>query len=174
MITPTATDIEAIQALLGQEIEVYQAFEGYLDQKRQIVVKGDLDALTRIDTEMEKLLHRSKQLEADRVEALRRLGREGQTLKEFIASLAWPEAATQLETQRIELLGLIKKVQELSMANQTLLSLSIKIIEQSVGYIASVLSPSGVSYADPNTSRPAAAENAEAGYGVSTTISREA
>jgi flagellar biosynthesis/type III secretory pathway chaperone len=175
--TPASTnDIEDLKQNLDQEIAVHNELGEYLEQKRQAIIHRDLDALARIDTELERLTQNIGKLEQERMRLMFRMGRQSQTLREFIASLASTEDSTMLNRSREKLVSTTKEIKRMSHNNRDLLSQSIRLVEQSVRLIASLLAPEGAAYSKYSKGKQHGSQNGsnELSYWHSSTINREA
>ncbi len=172
----TRIDMEDFKSILNQEIQLYSAIENSLDEKKDIIIKGDLDRLAQIDNELEKLSERAHDLEKERLSTMVRMGKEGDTLNEFISSLQSGEDTIMLEHAREQLIKTTESIKQLSKTNRDLLTQSIHFIEQSVNVIASILSPNGASYGPHPTKRSELPDIRidKAYHNTASTISREA
>lgn len=153
MKTPTRIDMEDFKTILNDEIKVYNTMEKRLAQKKQVVVQGNLDELAKLDTELEQLTQRARDLEKERLAIMIRMGREGETLKEFIGSLQSGEDETILRQVQDKLVATTTEIRELSRTNRDLLTQSIRFVEQSVEVIAAMLAPEGAAYSNLRGSR---------------------
>jgi len=146
-------ELEAFKMLLNEEISLHQTIETRLEEKKQVIIKGDLDALTNLDDQLEELSRQALELEESRLAMMIQMGRDEVTLKEFIGSLRDENDTRLLEHAREQLVTTTQNIRELCRSNQDLISHSIRMIEQSVGFISSILSPGGASYTNPNDRR---------------------
>lgn len=168
--------MEDFKRVLNQEIEVHTDIEQLLAHKKETIVQGDLDTLAKLDTTLEKLTQRIRELEQERLALMVRMGNEGETLREFIDSLATGEDARLLAQAREKLVQATTEIKHLSQTNRDLLTQSIRFIEQSVDFIASILAPEGASYSNAPAGRRAVLDShREYGTGgVPSTISHNA
>lgn len=146
---PQAEELEAFKALLNEEIVLHQTIEQRLEEKKQIIIRGDLVALTDLDDQLEALSRQALELEESRLAMMIQMGRDDATLKEFIASLRDENDTRLLEHAREQLVTTTQNIRDLCRTNTDLITQSIRLIEQSVGFIASILAPGGASYANP-------------------------
>lgn len=174
MKPPRRIEMEDFKQILDQEIEIHTAMEQYLEQKKTAIIQGDLNTLMAIDDELEKMTQRIRELEKDRVALMVEMGREGETLKTFIASLESGEDSRILEEARTKLLHATQQIKSLSATNRDLLTQSIRFIEQSVNFIASILAPEGSSYTHLQPGRTTGESKPDPQCDIPSTISREA
>ncbi len=172
----TQVEIEDFKTVLDTEIAVYSKMERCLEHKKQIIIQGDLDALVKMDTEIENLHEQAQSLEKERLAIMVKMGREGETLKEFIASLETGENSHILEQTRSRLIQSVEGIKKLSHTNQDLLTQSISFIEQSINVIASILAPDGPSYNNIRVGNKKMADHNSSGEGqiIPSTICRDA
>jgi flagellar biosynthesis/type III secretory pathway chaperone len=175
MRTINRIEMEDFKRILNEEITLYSEMEQYLAQKKQIIIQGDLNRLVQVDDELEKLTQRAQDLEQERIALMVSMGREGDTLRDFIASLETGEDTHLLTHARSQLVEATESIKTLSLTNRDLLTQSIRFIEQSVGVIASILTPEGASYTNlKNSSATATESRRDNPYEIPSTISREA
>lgn len=176
MRTPNRIKMEDLKRILNEEIALYNRIEQHLAEKKQHIIQGNLEQLVQVDNELEKLSQQGKVLEQERLALMVSIGREGETLREFIASLESGEDSHLLNQARTRLIETTNSIKTLSKTNRDLLTQSIRFIEQSVNVIASILAPEGASYQDPRLTRQAQGDPSAIGnFSHSpSTISREA
>lgn len=175
MRSPSRIEIEEFKTILNEEIALYHDLELQLEQKKQILATNDLDALVRIDTEIEKLNERGRELEQKRLASMVRMGQGASTFREFIASLESGEDTLFLERARVQLTRSIEEIRKLSRANVDLLTQSIRFVEQSVETIASILAPESPAYSNPRIgNRSSTEKQLKETCGIPSTICREA
>ncbi len=162
MTTYTSEQMQAMKALLDEEITLYGQIETLLGEKKPLIVKGDLEALFQLDTQLEALTERARNLEQERLEMMNRMGQaRTQTLKDFITTVDHAQYKNAFGEARAQLTQSVENIQQLSQANQDLLTQSIRFIEQSVGVIAGMLAPPEPCYQQKSTSQRDLVNNPE-------------
>lgn len=176
MKTKSRIQMEDFKNALNQEIALYNSIERLLDQKRELIMQGDLETLVKIDNELEQLSQRARSLEQERLAIMVRMGRQGDTLREFIESLESGEDTQMLVHAREQLVKSVESIKNLSKTNRDLLTQSIRFIEQSISVIASILSPENPSYSDlrVNKGNQSDSTSTQNTLGISSTIIRDA
>jgi hypothetical protein len=175
MKTPTRIEMQDFKRLLDSEIELYNRIEVLMAEKKQAIVLGDLDKLIQLDNVIEQLTEHARDLEKERLALMVQMGRDGETLREFIDSLESGEDAVMLNHARAQLINTMDGIKRLSKSNRDLLTQSIRFIEQSIDVIASILAPKGPSYKDIRTSgRNASESELNERIGIPSTINCEA
>lgn len=159
MRVPNRIEMEDFKRLLNEEIEVYQTLEQCLDEKKQVIIRGDMDTLVAVDNQIERLTQQARDIEQKRLTLMVQMGREQETLREFINSLKHGEDTESLRHAREKLIRATEGIQRLSKTNHDLLTQSIRLIEQSVDFIASILSPEGPGYSHKRTLNKLTPEN---------------
>lgn len=124
---------------LDQQIEVHRALLGLSDQKREAIVKGDVDRLMQMTQQETKLVRLADQLEAQRAEAVQVYMRSRKmyvtgaitihTLSKIAVKLEEKEA---LSERRNTLLGLIDKIKQANELNRQLIRQSLAFIHYSL------------------------------------------
>lgn len=175
MRTPTRIEMEDFKHLLNQEITLHDGIEQCLKQKQEVIIQGDLATLATLDSTLENMTQQIRALEQERLALMVRMGREGETLREFIANLEHGEDAHVLDQARTQLIQVTNDIKSLSRSNRDLLTQSIRFIEQSVDFIASILAPEGASYTKTPTRRHPAGESGIESLSITpSTVSYEA
>lgn len=173
MNKPNRLQMEEFKTLLNQEITLHEEIETKLKDKKTTLVSGDLKQLADLDDQLEKLTERARNLEKERLRQMVVMGREGETLKQFIHTLNSGEDRQFLENARHRLVQTIESIQHQSRANRDLLTQSIHFIEQSVNVIASLLAPEATSY-NNRPGRPTRNNTMSIPMQGTSTISRDA
>ncbi|MBY0402758.1 MAG: flagellar protein FlgN, partial [Cyanobacteria bacterium] len=114
-------------------------------RKKEAIVHGDIETLSRVDQELVRLYQQNSELEHQRLSLMIQMGYQHKTLNEFIGCLEGNHAQIFKES-RIKLNRVLENVKDLNQQNQGLLQLSLKWIENSVETIARLLTPETVAY----------------------------
>ena len=175
MRPPTRIEMEDFKTILNHEIQVHNNIERYLSRKKDVIIKGDLDALTQVDNALESLTQQARELEKERLAIMVQMGREGETMKAFLKSLKTGEDTEILAHAREQLAVTTQEIKKLSLTNRDLLTQSIRFIEQSVEVIATMLAPEGSAYTNLRINRHGGPDTGMSKPGhVSSTINHNA
>lgn len=145
MAPPIRQDLDELKEILNEEIAFYTQVEEKMGLKKAYVIQGNVEELVRIDQEMIALTQKTTELEKKRIAVMIRMGREKQTLKEFIDCLDVQDIRPFREARQ-RLSRVVESVKDLNQQNQNLLKLSLRWIESSVETIARLLAPEGAAY----------------------------
>ncbi len=136
------TEILELEKILNQEIEAYSKLEEYITDKKNCLIKGDIEKIKTIDTELEKYNFAVEKLEEKR----NKIYPENLTLKEIIQRIENKEHAERISVLRIKIKNIALNIQKQHTINTELIKHSLKIIESSIISIANVLVPEGSAY----------------------------
>lgn len=139
-------EIKELEAVLNQEIEAYSKLEQYILDKKDSLIKGDIDKLKNIDFELEKYSNVVEKLELKRSEINSKTGNENLTLKEIINRIESEEQSQKLSNMRSKLKNLVSNIQKQNRINALLIDHSLKLVEHTVVSIANVLIPESSAY----------------------------
>lgn len=145
MSPPFRQDLDALKEILNEEIDFYTQIEEKMSRKKTVVIQGNVEELLRLDQEMIALGQRTAELEQRRIAVMIKMGRENQTLKDFIGGLDSTDMGP-FKDARKRLCRVVESVRDLNNQNQTLLKMSLRWIESSVETIAKLLVPEGAAY----------------------------
>jgi flagellar biosynthesis/type III secretory pathway chaperone len=131
-----ASLVEELVSILEDEEKIYQSFLEYGEQKRQILIDGDVPALEQLtgleqDASDQLLSYSNKQLHAlqDIATVLGKSG-EQMTVTRLIGCLdGQPDIQQRLLTARDKLLDTAGKVQVMNQQNEALLKQAIELTE---------------------------------------------
>lgn len=142
-------EIETLKTILTHQEAIYADVEDRIQQKRKVLIEGDVHQLAGIDQELATLGQQVTRLEQERLELLTRMGYADKPLSEVIARLP-VEEASHLRELRIRLRARIDNVRTANDQARSLLDLSIKWIEDTVEVIAKAVMPEATSYGQQN------------------------
>lgn len=174
MIKEQRIAMEDFKGILNEEIQVYNRVEKVLAEKKDIIIRGNVEELNRIDVQLEQLMQQAHHLEKSRLAVMLQFGRERESLRDFISSLEDDNDSRLLEQSRRQMIQVTQNIKSLSDTNRTLLTQSIRLIEQSVQIIASLLAPEGAAYSNPVAQKPLDERTVPIPALMSSTIIREA
>lgn len=135
-------EILELETLLQQEIDACSKLEGYIDDKRQYLVKGDIESIMSVDVELEKYNSALEKLE----EKKHQLYPEKSSLTEIIEGIQEKNQAARLNSLKNKLGGSLQNIQKQNNINAELIKHSLKVIEGSINSIVNVLVPESSSY----------------------------
>ncbi|MEF3305161.1 flagellar protein FlgN [Paenibacillus sp. GYB003] len=131
--------METILRTLDRQLEVHRLLLELSEQKRQVIVAGDVERLMQITQKEGKLVRLAEQLETERAEAVQAYMRSRnmyvtsaitiQTLSKIAVRLEEKQA---LAERREELLGLIGKLKQANDLNRQLIQQSLAFITYSL------------------------------------------
>lgn len=135
-------EIFELEKILNQEIEAYSKLEEYINGKKEYLIKGDIAKIKTVDIELEKYNGIIEKLEEKRKE----IYPANITLKEIIEKIENKEQADRISEQKNKIKRFVLNIQKLNKINIELLKHSLKMIENSIVFIANVLVPEGSAY----------------------------
>lgn len=135
-------DIMELEKILEQEIEACSKLEKYITDKKDFLVKGDIDGVMKTDNELEKYNSAIEKLEEKR----QQLYPDKSTLSEIIQTIEEKNRAKNIENLKDRLNEMLKKTQKQNDINAELIKHSLNIIESSISSIINVLVPENSIY----------------------------
>ncbi|HSA05578.1 MAG TPA: flagellar protein FlgN [Candidatus Gastranaerophilales bacterium] len=135
-------DILELEQILEQEIEACSKLEQYINDKKNYLVKGDIQGVMKIDVELDRYNSAVERLEEKR----RQLFPDQTTLKNIIDSMEEKNKALYIQELRDKLNNTLLNAQKQNNINAELIKHSLKIIESSIASIVNVLVPESISY----------------------------
>jgi len=169
-LSEATTPLTHLATILSDQVGLYDRVETMIEQKRQVLVKGNAYELANIDQKLMVLAQDVERLEKQRQALLKEMGFEGYTLKEVIDRLSSPEAQT-LRPLREQLKKAVERVQVTNQHTQGLLQMSINWVADTVNMIAKAIAPEITAY-NPEGQQPSKADPRN--DVMSSTIEREA
>ena len=140
------SEVVELEKLLDQEIESYSKLESYIVEKKNSLIKGDIEKLKYIDIEIEKFNSVISKLEGKKNQISKKFGDENLTLKEIIERIDNDAESKRLLNSREKLLNIVNNVQKQNKTNKELLKHALKLVENSINIIANVLIPECSAY----------------------------
>jgi seryl-tRNA synthetase len=140
------TGLLELEEMLNKEIEAYSRLEKYITDKKECLIKGDIEKLINIDYEIEKFNHETEKIknERERIRAL--FGQENLSLKDIVEKIEENDKTSKISSLRKKLKNIAENIYRKSSINAQLIEHSLRIIEQSVISIANALIPEASAY----------------------------
>ncbi len=135
-------EILELEKILEQEIDACSKLEQYIVDKKNFLVKGDIEGIMNTDNELEKYNSAIEKLEEKRLQ----LYPDKSSLKEIIDNIEEKNKAQHLEKLRVKLNDLLTNTQKQNNINAELIKHSLTIIESSIASIVNVLVPENSYY----------------------------
>lgn len=138
-----------LEKILNQEIETYSKLEECINGKKESLIKGDIEKLGAVDVELEKYNIVVKKLEEKR----KQIYPDNLTLREIIERIENREQASKISFLREKIKTSVINIQKQNTINNELLKHSLKIVENSINFIANALIPEGSAYNQKGASK---------------------
>jgi len=135
-------EILELEQILEQEIDACSKLEKYIADKKNYLIKGDIEGIMNADIELEKYNSAIEKLEEKRLQ----LFPDRPNLKEIIDTIEEKKKAQEMTNLRNKLTDLLTNTQKQNNVNAELIKHSLKIIEGSISSIVKVLVPENPSY----------------------------
>ena len=141
-------DLVEIENILDEEIQVYLSIEKCEQEKKKILIKGDIDALVKVDEQIYNYSSVVKNLAERRKKYYKNLGIERTSLSEIIdKTMSFDKVrAENINEKRNKILEILKSIYKLDSTNKELVSHSLKLVKASVNLIVKSLNPGMNSY----------------------------
>ncbi len=139
------TIVRKLKHNLTDQLNYYKVMEQLTIEKKDLIIKGDADALAELDKTIEAVACQALGLEQDRLSLLGGVANRSSKLSDFIKMIG-PELGSPLEELRTQLMEVMANIQRVNNMNIYLIKSSIKWIEHSVTTIANVLAPECSAY----------------------------
>lgn len=138
--------IGMLEATLKRQIELHNAMKGVAENKRETIIKGDLEALEKVVAEEKQLVAEIEEEEKARTAVMPMVRRgldmesEEDKLSDLIERMPEPER-TRLEKVRLELKDAIEECRRLTRHNAELLKASLEHVEAFLRTVAEASKP---------------------------------
>lgn len=130
-----------LEKLLDSEINTYEEIENNLKEKREFLVKGDMEGLKKADERILEYNTRMEDIIKDRLELNKKLGSEGLTLSSIIKRTTDRSAAKRIEDRKNKINSIAKNIEVHNLAITELIKHALKLVEGSIGGLAQALNP---------------------------------
>ena len=135
-------DILELEKILEQEINACSKLEQYITDKKDFLVKGDIEGIMNVDLKLEKYNSAVEKLEEKR----QQLYPAKTSLNEIIDSIKEKNKTYRLKNMKNKLNNMLVNAQKQNNINSELIKYSLKIVESSISSIVNVLVPESSSY----------------------------
>lgn len=141
-------ELKEIENILDEEIQVYLSIEKCEQDKKDILIKGDINALVQIDEQIYKFGSVVKDLAIKRKSFYKNMGSEHTSLSEIIEKTrAYDKIQAEIiKEKRNKIMDLLKNIYRLDSTNKELVKHSLKLVKASVNLIVKSLNPGMNSY----------------------------
>ena len=126
---------------IDKEINAYLELNGYLDEKKQFLIKSDIKNLEIIDLKILELNKKLQEIFEERISVNKEFGDEKIILKQIIANVKDYNLHERLQSKYLKIKEIAKEIKRKNEINQILINHSLKIIEGTVKTIADTLNP---------------------------------
>lgn len=133
--------ITALYGVLDNLIGLHKALYTLAIEKKDALIRGEVDELTRITLQEQKCIKGIENAEASRIALVREIYAERKlplvegTLSELIKSLTGAEEKTKLTDYRSELLRIVSELRDANELNQQLLEQSLTFVNISMDLV---------------------------------------
>jgi flagellar biosynthesis/type III secretory pathway chaperone len=130
--------LTSLYEILDNLINLHRALYTLAKQKKDVLIKGDIDELVKITQQEQKLIKAVEAAEAARIETVKELfaaqglsSSEG-TLAELIKLITAAEEKARLTNYRNELLRIVSELRDANELNQQLLEQSLSFVNMTL------------------------------------------
>jgi flagellar biosynthesis/type III secretory pathway chaperone len=139
--------IKDLEKILNEQVSVYSDMENHISQKKEVLIKGNLDELKNVDLEIGKLIQTINRLETQRIQVLsKKPGLINKPLSDVAELASSKEDKKSILTIKEKLAKLMLKIKKTNDINAELLAHSIKLVQHTATLIGNTLSPEGTAY----------------------------
>lgn len=135
-------EILELEKILEQEIEACSKLEQYVSDKREYLVKGDIENLIKTDMELEKYNVTVQKLEEKR----KRMFPESAAISEIIDKMEEKSRAEYIEGLKDKLKNSLLNIEKENNISAELIKQSLRVVESSILSITRVLVPESTHY----------------------------
>ena len=139
-------EIFELEKLLNEEIEAYSEIEKYIYDKKESLIKCDIEKLKDIDCNLEEYTCLIANIESKRKNVTSKINNENMTLQEIILKIEDKNQAQRFLTTGEKIKNLVSNIKEQNNICNSLIQHGLKLVEFSINSIASALVPESSSY----------------------------
>jgi len=142
------SELKELENLLKSEIETYSNVEKCVMDKKNALIKGDIDSLSQIDQLMTEYIFQMEKHAVKRAEINKKFGKERMSLNEIVKKAASQDKvlAERIESYKNIIESKINNIKTIENTNKELLRHGLKLVESTIKIIASVLNPNTSAY----------------------------
>lgn len=139
--------------ILNREIKLYTEMRDLYTEKRAVLVKNDMDALTNVDTRIVENYETIKKVDVLRLDAIRLISEDATCMTDLIniAQEKCPKFVSKLKEQQATLNSLSSSISVLNMTNISLIKHGMILTDKKLNIIIEACAPKGTSYSDKGT-----------------------
>ncbi len=134
--------------ILDKEIKLYTEMRNLYTEKREVLVKNDIMALSKVDTKIIENYENIKKVDLLRLDAIKMLGEDVPSMTKLIelAEKTCRKYTSKLKEQQAKLNSLSSAISVLNLTNIKLIKHGMTITDKSLGIIIDACAPKGTSY----------------------------
>lgn len=138
---------ENLIKILDKEIELYNEMKNLYAEKKEILIKNNIDELSVIDNKIMENNETIKHINSKRLELM---GEENKSMTELIkiAEEKHPEFVLKLKEQQAKLLNISSEISVLNMTNIKLIEHGLILADKKLNIIIDACAPKGTSYSE--------------------------
>ena len=135
-------------SVLDKEIKLYTDMRNLYTEKRAILVKNDIEGLTKIDTKIIENYESIKLLDELRIDAIKLISEDATCMSQLIeiAQEKCPKFSNKLKEQQATLTSLSSAISVLNIANMGLIQHGMILADKRLNIIVEACAPKGTSY----------------------------
>lgn len=135
--------LEAIELIIDKEISTYEDIEKCVVDKKEVIIKGNMDKLKDVDTKLIEHISKAAALAHSRQKESIGLGNANITFKEIVQKAydLDKQQHQRLEEKRTKLEKLIHSVNKINIINEKLIKQSLFLMEKTMGMILQTAVP---------------------------------
>lgn len=138
--------VTELEKILNSELEVFSKLESFLVDKKTYLIKGDIEKIKQIDTEIEKQGFEIKKTGNKRNEVISGISGNKTSLMEIIKKVEDKNQASRLLILKEKLNKAAENIEKQNNINDQLIKHSLNLIDRTVNLITNVLSPPTSAY----------------------------
>lgn len=140
------SEILELEKILNEEIEAYSKIEEFIHDKKDSLIKCDVERLKNIDYNLQQHNCLVAKLETKRKNVTSKISNENLTLGEIISRIEDKNQARRIVTSREKIKEVVTNIKKQNNICNTLIQHGLKLVEFSINSIANALVPEGSSY----------------------------
>lgn len=139
--------IKDLEIILNEQVSVYSDMENHISQKKEVLIKGNMDELKNVDVEISKLIQTLHRLETQRIQVLsKQPGLINKPLSDVAELASSKEDKKNILNIKNKLAVLMMKIKKTNDTNAELIAHSIKLVQHTATLIGNTMNPEGTAY----------------------------